>query len=206
MASDWSAIGGEFHNPLFGEFPALEFASQAALTQDEDSITEGDEFGEFTGGDDDSQTGATEFVDDAVEFRLGSDIDAAGGVIEQQDAWLRSQPAGDDALLLVSAGKAGDARLQAGGFDSQLANRFLGMTVLLGTADKPPAASLSQSTERDVVADAELLEDSQPFAILGYHGDSGGLGLFGVVELDWLAVKHDLSRGLFLRGTKEALQ
>ena len=59
-------------------------------------------------------------VDDRVEFRLGADVDAARRVVEQQHARVRSQPAGDDALLLIAAGQARNRRFRAGGLDRQL--------------------------------------------------------------------------------------
>ncbi len=38
-----------------------------------------------------------------VEFRLGTDIDTACRVVQQQHLRLRQQPAADDRLLLVAA-------------------------------------------------------------------------------------------------------
>ena len=47
-----------------------------------------------------------------LDLRLGADVDAAGGLIQDQQIRLRHQPAGDDGLLLVAAGEVSSAGLK----------------------------------------------------------------------------------------------
>ena len=46
-----------------------------------------------------------------VDLGLGADVDAAGRLVEQQDAAVAQQPAGQHDLLLVAAGQLGDQPL-----------------------------------------------------------------------------------------------
>ena len=49
-------------------------------------------------------------VDDAVDVLLGADVDAAGGVVEEEDVGIAQQPAGEQDLLLVAAAEGADRR------------------------------------------------------------------------------------------------
>ena len=62
-------------------------------------------------------------ADQLVDLGLGADVDAAGGLVEQQDLGLDQEPAGEDALLLVAAREAGDRNVAAGRLDRQLLDR-----------------------------------------------------------------------------------
>ena len=56
-------------------------------------------------------------ADQAIEFVLGADVDAAGGIEQQQDPAFGEQPFGDRDLLLVAAGEGADARPQRAAID-----------------------------------------------------------------------------------------
>ena len=46
-----------------------------------------------------------ELVEQAVDLLLGADVDAARGLVEDQDVAVLDEPLGDDDLLLVAAGE-----------------------------------------------------------------------------------------------------
>ena len=48
--------------------------------------------------------------DQLVDLVLRAHVDAAGGLVQQQDLRLGQQPAADDDLLLVAAGERADLR------------------------------------------------------------------------------------------------
>jgi len=119
-------LGGGFHDALFGEVGTGEFGGESAFAEDEDAIAEGHEFGEFAGSDYDAEALFAEFVNEGVDFGFGSDIDAARGVVEEEDVGLSEEPASDDSLLLVSAAEAGDGSVDAGGFDAHAVDGVTG--------------------------------------------------------------------------------
>ena len=59
------------------------------------------------------------------EFLLGRDVDAARGLVEDQHARLRGEPARDDGLLLVAAGELADRRFDAGRLDAERRHQLL---------------------------------------------------------------------------------
>src|ERR1019366_4977822 len=61
------------------------------------------------------------FTQQPVDFRLGPDIDAAGGLIHDQDLGRSGQPAGQERLLLVAAGKIADFLIGIPADDLQVA-------------------------------------------------------------------------------------
>ena len=52
-----------------------------------------------------------------VDLGLGADVDAAGGLVQDQDVGHRQQPAGDQHLLLVAARQQLDELVHAGRLD-----------------------------------------------------------------------------------------
>ena len=79
--------------------------------------------------------------DEALDLRLGADVDAAGGLVEEQQLGRRQQPAGEQHLLLVAAGEVGDDRLRVGRADVEGLDVLVGELGLLAAGDRPrPAA------------------------------------------------------------------
>src|SRR5262245_6406551 len=85
----------------------IEPARKLATTQHQNSITQSKNFGERGGDEQDSQTLMRETIDNAVNFSLGHDVDAAGRLIEDQYPGARHERAPENDLLLVSARERG---------------------------------------------------------------------------------------------------
>ena len=64
--------------------------------------------------------------DQAVDLGLGADVDAARGLVEQQDAALAQQPARQHDLLLVAAGELARDPVRVVRHDVQLAQLLAG--------------------------------------------------------------------------------
>ena len=58
-------------------------------------------------------------VDDVVNFDLCTDVDATGGLVEDEDVGIGIDPLADNNLLLVTAGKLGSDFVQRGCLDPQ---------------------------------------------------------------------------------------
>ena len=97
-----------------------------------------------------------EAADQGVDLGLGADVDAAGGLVEEQELGLGQEPAGEDALLLVAPREAGDRRAAAGGLDREPLDR-LGHRAGLGAAvDQAAAGQGVEAADRDVLGDGHL--------------------------------------------------
>ena len=82
---------------------AGQLARDAALAHDEHAVGEAEHLGQVGGHDDHAEPFGGEVADHLVDLRLGADVDALGGLVEEQDLGLRGQPAGEQHLLLVAA-------------------------------------------------------------------------------------------------------
>ena len=65
-----------------------------------------------------------EVGDELLDLGLGADVDAAGGLVEDQQPRLGDQPAGQQHLLLVAAGEVADERPGSAGRMSSAAIHF----------------------------------------------------------------------------------
>src|SRR5712691_711684 len=203
---DLRARRGGFHQRLLGELATLEFAGQAAFAQDENTVAQGDQFRQLTGGDDQAQAVAAEEVDQLVEFGLRADIDAARRIVQQQNFRLRAQPARDDAFLLVAAAEAGDRRLRPGRLHRQTDDRLLGRGPLAAAGDQPQRAHFVERADRDVVAHRLMREQPQPFAVFGDQSHSGGDRFFRMRERGRLALQHDAADGREFARAEQAFE
>ena len=55
--------------------------------------------------EDDGDAFLHELIDELMDFHFGADIDATSRLVEDEEAWMRVQPLGQDHLLLVAAGQ-----------------------------------------------------------------------------------------------------
>ena len=61
---------------------AGKLARESTFAEDEDAITQREEFGKFAGGDEDSDSFAAKVVDDFINFGFGADVDTTCRVVE----------------------------------------------------------------------------------------------------------------------------
>ena len=85
-----------------------------AVPDDEDAVGEPEDLLDLAGHDDDGDAVVGEPTDEGVDLGAGADVDAAGGLVEQQDAAAAQQPPGEHDLLLVAAGEGADLAGDAG--------------------------------------------------------------------------------------------
>src|SRR6185437_1215310 len=114
---------------------------------------------------------AGERVEQHVEVVLGVDVDAAGGVVQQQDPRPEGEPAGDDDTLLVPAGQRGD--LVLGGTQDDLEPVDVGGEAAPRGARAEPAepAVHAQRRQREVLPDRHPAEQGVEPALARDVGD-----------------------------------
>ena len=86
-------------------------------------------------------------------FEFGADIDAAGGLVEDEQFRAGGEPAGEDDFLLVAAGEVFDGGFGVGGFDVKSLDETVGDLPLLasGNGTEPPALGLQD--QKNILAD-----------------------------------------------------
>src|SRR5579859_2114056 len=87
---------------LVGDLPA---------PQDQHPVAQPDKFLVVGGDDDHGGAVGGGLIDELVDVRLGADVHALGGLVEDEYLGLHPQPAGQHHLLLVSAGQIGHREL-----------------------------------------------------------------------------------------------
>src|SRR3569623_76907 len=114
-----------------GEVVAGQLRHHLPATEREDAGADIDEF--FNIGRDDDVGGASLAVGlhHAVDFGLGADVDADGGVFKHDHAVFLAGPAGEHDLLLVAARERADVALRVGGLDGAAGEDTAGVAGLV---------------------------------------------------------------------------
>src|SRR5262245_8958022 len=98
--------GGE--QPPGSQIFISEFCHDGASVEDDAPVRELGELVHIRRYEQDGRARGTELENLAVDLRPRPDVHAGGGIIEQEHACLRGDPAGDNCLLLIAAGQRRD--------------------------------------------------------------------------------------------------
>ena len=132
-------------------------------------------------------------ADEFIDFGFGADIDASGGLVEEEDFGFFSHPAGDEEFLLVAAGEFAWCSLgEGGGFDLEAVDSFGdGVEFCCSVADSEGIGHGVHDGGKDVLVDAEVEEEALDAAVFGDIAEPGGhcgadasAENFGVVDDD----------------------
>ena len=170
-SADEVAGRGE-HHPLLGRVGAGDLGRDAALVQDEDPVRHREDLGQVARDEDDPEAGRGELGDDPVDLDLGADVDAAGRLVEDEQARLGGQPLGQDDLLLVAARQRADHLLDAGHLDVELLGVVVRDRPLRGRVDQEPRKEPRQDRQGHVLGDREVEDEALLVAVLGQVGDA----------------------------------
>ena len=96
-----------------------ELGDAAPFAQHEDPIRAFEHFLEFGGNHQHAEPVLGELLDDALDLRLGADVDAARRLVEDQQLRVHREPAREQHLLLVAAGELADRLIGPGAFDAE---------------------------------------------------------------------------------------
>ncbi len=86
-----------------------------ALEDRVDAVGDAEQFGQLARDEDDALPLRCEVLDDRVDLVLRAHVDAARGLVEDQQVGVGEHPLREDDLLLVAARELGDAGLDVGG-------------------------------------------------------------------------------------------
>ena len=114
-----------------------------------------------------------ELAHQAVELLLGADVDAAGRIVEQDDARVGHQPLGDDDLLLVAAGQGRDRLVGLADLDLQLRAIAASIAALARpSVDERSAREPAERGDARFVGDRHRQHQAFGLAVLGDEGDA----------------------------------
>src|SRR5579875_811832 len=171
-----------------------ELGGDAALAHHQHTVAE---MGELLGVariEEDGAALAREAAHELVDLVLGRDIDAAGHVVEEEDARIREQPAPHQDLLLVAAGEVADGMAQPGRAHLELLHHLAGDGALLRGADDAQGGDAAEDRERQVVAHRHRQQQPLGLAVFGHKRDAeaGADGVARAADAPRLAMHADL--------------
>ena len=102
------------------EIGLRDLAGDAPVAHDEDPVAKADQLLHLGRDDDDRAALLGERRDEAVDLLLGADIDAAGRLVDDDDARLDQHHLGEQQLLLVAAGELAGEQIAAAGADVEI--------------------------------------------------------------------------------------
>ena len=168
------------HDELGGRLGARELGADAALVHDEDPVGHAQHLGQLGGDHQDRHAAAGEVGEQPVHLGLGADVDAPGGLVDDEQRGVGRQPLGQHDLLLVAAGERGHRVLGRAGLDLQAPRPRPRPARLLAAADqsvrRAAGAAASASTLR---GDRQVHDQALLAPVLGderHAGVDGGLG------------------------------
>ena len=110
----------QIEDALDARLATVEEADLSAARHHEDAIGVLDDLLEVRRDQNDRHAFVAEAADGLENLLLGAEVDAAGRLVEEEDAWLPVQPLADDELLLVAAGKVEGVGVEPIGIEAEL--------------------------------------------------------------------------------------
>src|ERR671920_859228 len=183
-----STAGSRGHHALLSRLSPRELGRDTALAHHQHAVSHREYFLKLGGDQQDCLTLLRQVVHEAVDLRLRPDVDAAGGLIQQQDVWLAGERLGDDDLLLVAAREpvhgVGDLRPPYG----QLSHERVRDAAFCPGYEPEPGDAV-EDAQGYVVLNGERQDEALGAALLGYveypslHRGLGGVDL-GLLPID----------------------
>src|SRR6266545_659913 len=183
------------HEPFLARVRPGELVGDHALGECVDPVAQAEELGQLGTDDEHALPLLGEVLDDAVDLELGSDIDAAGGLVQDQQPRLGVHPFAEHDLLLVAARQLVDADVHAGSLDVESASVALGDDHLFVLVDSDPPTQPIQCGGGHRGLDVVQEVQSEALAVLAHVGDTGANGVVDAAQ-DQLATLQEHQAGM----------
>ena len=131
---------GQRHQPLLGGVGVVEHAGQPAAAHHADAMGEAEQLGQLGRDQEDGEAVGGERANQPVDLGLGADVDALRRLVEDEEARLRRQPAGERDLLLVAAGERAHRRVDRRRADGEVGDEALRLGALGGAIEQAETA------------------------------------------------------------------
>ena len=139
-----------------------------------------------------------------VDLPLCTHVNAAGGLIHDDDLWGQRKPLPDQALLLIAAGQAADGVFNARNFDGQLLYKSVGQASLQLVVQPNAMGDSLHVGAGHIVFDTHLQKQALGFAVLGQVTDACIHSVTVGVEGTGPAVEHYLAGTDGINGAQTA--
>ena len=186
----------ELHDSDLGGVLAINDAGHAAFVHHGDTVAHAQNLRQLRGDHQHRDALAGEFGDETVYFRLGADVDAARGFVENENARVDHQPACDQHFLLIAARQIQDGLFEVGRAHTQaLLLRFAEGLDLALLDEAHPRVTAPEQRRLHVGHHVEQQETAALLAVFGQEGHAGVHGRAGIADRDGLAVDLDGTGG-----------
>src|SRR5580700_6496210 len=160
-----------------------------------DGVTNQREFGEIAGTKKHAPAAFGEAADQAVNLRLGRNVDALGRLFEKEYADFAGEPFGQNDLLLIAAGECRRRQAWFARADIQQFHQLRDQSV---GADAVDAAALTtrqpaETRQQNVVARRQIHNEAQP-AFTGHEADAGADRIRGTGDAPYHTIAPDAAR------------
>ncbi|NYJ68731.1 hypothetical protein HNR16_003519 [Pseudoclavibacter chungangensis] len=142
------------------------------ILHDDDPLAQPYDLLQFRGDEDDGGALLRELDDGLLDLGLGPDVDAARGLVEDEQLGTRREPAAEQHLLLIAAGEVADRSVGVGGPYPEFGHVGLHDPFLLGLRDGPCPAAPGLHGEDEVLAHREVADDALVAPVLGRVRDA----------------------------------
>src|SRR5262249_13851102 len=129
-----------------------ELCDDVALAHDEDAITHAEHFRQLARYHQYGEPLRRQLPHQAMDLRLGADIDAARWLVQDEELRLVGEPLAQHDLLLVAAGKLAGDLFERTGLDREALDAVTGEPVLGGAVDEAAERHLAQGSEAEILA------------------------------------------------------
>src|SRR5690625_3304077 len=162
------------HDRVLRRLGRGQFADDPSVGHDDDAVADTEHLGQLARGQQDRAAVVGDAVDEFVDLDLGADVDAAGGLVEQQHLGAGEDPAAQDDLLLVSAGQGADRLGHVVQPDPHALGDVACPAALAGPIGENAACAAAQRRVSEVVLNRGGEHQSLALAVLGHVPDPRG--------------------------------
>src|SRR5215203_4093248 len=155
------------HHLLLVGLAPPELPSDVSLPHHHDSVRHREDLLELRGDEQYGLASLGQVVYEAVDLRLGSHVDAPGGLVEEQDGRPAGQRFGQDHLLLVATREPAHRVRQLCSPDRELLGEPVGCLPLRPGHETQPGDAV-QDAQGDVVLDGERQDQPLRATLLGH--------------------------------------
>src|SRR6185312_3205903 len=114
---------------------AIENADNPTFMHHSNAIAHAQDLRQLRGNHEHSHTLRREIADERMNLGFRADIDSLGRLIQDQNRWIRSEPAAQRNFLLITARKSTHGSVQRRSLDSESVKVFAGDASLLCKVD-----------------------------------------------------------------------
>jgi hypothetical protein len=171
-----------------------EFGGQPAFAHDQDPVADVEHLGQLRGDHQDGHPVPGQPGQQPVNFGLGGDVDAAGGLVHDEQRRAAAQPLGQHHLLLVAAGQPGHRVDQAAVLQVEPDGPVGGERALGCGPDQPALAQPAERGQRHVLLHRHVHDQALLAPVLGNEADPGGHGRGRRGAAQLAAAHHHLAR------------